>query len=179
MFPACAIRIGLLPHWALVAFGLSVVLPSLALAAPRTPKGELLGLRLGMSDVEVRKRLERIGSMTEMQPDAGGRKQIWALRDRRYETLNLRLDAKHDLQWCTAYPRARKLRYSEIGDTTLARRAGRTIWIWAVPGSKSAAAYQVTARGTDPVYCSSVVLSQLTARPPGSEPSPSAADSAR
>lgn len=179
MFPACAIRIGLLPHWTLVAFGLSVMFPSTAHAAPRTPKSELLGLRLGMSDIEVRKRLERIGSLTEMQPDAGGRKQIWALRDRRYETLNLRLDAKHDLQWCTAYPRARKLRYSEIGDTTLARRAGRTIWIWAVPSSKSAAAYQVTARGTDPRYCSSVVLSQLTARAPGTEPSYSPADSTR
>lgn len=163
----------------LVVLVLSIAFAAAAVAAARMPRNDLLGLRLGMSDLEVRRRLERIGRLTEMQPDAGGRKQIWTLRDARYATLNLRLDAKHDLQWCTAYARPRRVRYAQIGDTTAARRAGRHIWIWAVASSPVAAAYQVTARGTDPVFCSSVALSPPTARPPGADPSASAADSAR
>jgi len=165
--------------WVIIVLGLSagyVMSPS---AAPHSPRNDLLGLRLGMSDLEVRRRLERIGKLTEMQPEGGGRKQIWTLRNRSFGTLNLRLDPNHDLQWCTAYARTRKVRYTDIGDTTQARRAGRHIWIWAVTGSSATGSYQVTARGTDPVFCSSVALSPLTARPPGSEPAATPADSVR
>lgn len=175
----CAGWAGMIRTRILVAALVSIVVAMPSLAAPRTPRSELLGLRLGMSDLEVRRRLERIGRLTEMQPDAGGRKQIWALRDRRFQVLNLRLDASHNLQWCTAYPHARRVRYADIGDTTGARRAGNVIWIWAVPASAARSAYQVTARGTDPKFCSSVALSAPTARPTESEPPSSPADSAR
>lgn len=157
----------------------SILLVAASFAATAEPRSELLGLRLGMNDLAARKRLERIGRLTDMQPDAGGRKQIWTLRDRRYKTLNLRLDANLDVQWVTAYARARRVRYADLGDTTRARRAGNYIWIWAMAATPTGPAYQVTARGTDPVFCSSVALSLPTARPAESEPPPAPADSAR
>lgn len=163
----------------LVALALSFGVVATAHAAPRMPRNELLGLKLGMNDLEVRKKLERIGKLTEMQPESGGRKQIWSLEHRRFGTLNLRLDKEYKLQWCTAYAHAKKLRYTDVGDTTRARRAGRHIWIWATTGKSASESYQVTARGTDPVYCTSVALSGPTARPPGAEPDTAAADSIR
>lgn len=139
-----------------------VVLATPILAAPRMPPPELLGLTLGMNDLEVRRRLERIGKLADMQPEGGGgRKQIWNLRHRRFQTLNLRLTPEFKLQWCTAYAKRGRMRYADIGDTTLARKVGRFIWIWSAKAAGGRPAYQITARGTDPAYASSVALSTL------------------
>ena len=167
------------PGPAPLALALAALLAAPLAAAPRLPPPKLLGLTLGMPDHEVRGRLERLGRLAEMQPEAGGRKQIWQLRHDRYETLNLRFSAGHELQWCTAYPRRGRVRYADLGDTAAARRAGRFIWVWNVPAAAGRPGYQVTARGTDPVFASSVALSPPLSRPEGTEPSLSPADSAR
>ena len=134
------------------------------------PPPELLGLRIGMSDLEVRKRLEKIGELGETQPEPGGRKQIWKLRDKRYQTLNLRMSSKFELQWCTAYARNGKLRYSDVGDTARARKVGLFIWVWNVPAAGTQPGYQIAARGTDPRYASSVALSAPLSGPPAAVP---------
>jgi len=163
----------------LLALGIALALVSPAAAAPRVPPPELVGLRLGMSDHDVRVRLERLGKLAEMQPEGGERKQIWHLRHKRYGTLNLRLNPALELQWCTAYARRGRLRYADLGDTTVARKVGRFIWVWNVPAAAGRAAYQVMARGTDPVFASSVALSAPLTRPPGAEPPDAPADSIR
>jgi len=163
----------------LLALGIALILASPLGAASRVPPPELIGLTLGMPDHEVRARLERLGKLTETQPEAGGRKQIWQLRHRRYGTLNLRFNPKFELQWCTVYARRGRLRYTDLGDTTVARKVGRFIWVWNVPAAAGHAAYQVTARGTDPVFASSVALSAPLSRPAGAEPSSAPADSIR
>jgi len=157
---------------------LIIVIAMLGLSSPAragakrspVPPPELLGLRIGMSDLEVRKRLEKIGELGEIQPEAGGRKQIWNLRDKRYQTLNLRMSSKFELQWCTVYARSRKLRYSDVGDTTQARKVGRFIWVWSFPAAGAQPGYQVAARGTDPRYASSVALSAPLSGPPAAVP---------
>jgi hypothetical protein len=148
-------------------------------AAPKVPPPDLLGLTLGMSDLEVRRRLERLGKMSETELEGEGREQIWNLRDRRYQTLSLRLSPKLELQWCTAYARPHRLRYTDVGDTTLARKVGRFIWVWKMAANTGGAAYQITARGADPVYASSVALSPPLLWPRDSVPSVAPADSAR
>ena len=157
--------------WLVFGLGLLGFFPGAWAGAkrPRIPPPELLGLRIGMSDLEVRTQLEKIGRLGETQPESGGRKQIWHLSAKHYETLNLRMSGKYELQWCTAYARKGRLRYSDVGDTTQARKVGRFIWVWNVPGAADRSAYQVTARGTDPRYASSVALS-----PPlsGGQPAP-------
>lgn len=167
------------PMRRLLALAIAWTLASPLAAAPRVPPPELLGLTLGMPDHEVRARLGQLGKLSETQPAARGRKQIWQLRHKRYETLNLRLDPKFELQWCTVYARRGRLRYADLGDTTQARRVGRFIWVWNVPASGTRAAYQVTARGTDPVFASSVALSAPLSRPEGAEPPDAPADSIR
>ena len=163
----------------LLVLGIVTMLASPVLAAPRVPPPELLGLALGMNDLEVRGRLERVGKLSETQPEGRGRKQIWHLRHRRYETLNLRFSPAFELQWCTAYARRGRVRYADVGDTTLARKVGRFIWVWNVSATGSRAAYQITARGTDPVYASSVALSVPLSAPRDSVPPETPADSIR
>ena len=163
----------------LLVLGIVSMLAAPVLAASKAPPPELLGLTLGMNDLDVRGRLERIGKLGDTQPEGKGRKQIWNLRHRRYQTLNLRFSGAFQLQWCTAYARPRRLRYADVGDTTLARKVGRFIWVWNVPSTPGRAAYQVTARGTDPVYASSVALSAPLSVPRDSVPSETPADSAR
>lgn len=164
---------------ALTALTLLLVLAAPATAGPKVPPPELVGLTLGMPDHRVRAALSRKGELTETQPEAGGRKQIWRLKDRRFETMNLRFDATYSLQWCTAYARRGRVRYADLGDTTAARKVGRFIWVWNVPAAAGRAAYQVSARGTDPVFASSVALSAALTRPDGAEPSLTPADSIR
>lgn len=162
-----------------VAVTLSVLATPI-LAAPRMPPPELLGLTLGMNDLDVRKRLEHIGKLADMQPEGGaGLKQIWNLQHRRYQTLNLRLNPEFKLQWCTVYAKQGRLRYADIGDTTLARKVGRFIWIWSAKASDARPAYQITARGTDPAYASSVALSTLLPSPADSAGPGAPADSIR
>lgn len=163
----------------LLVLAIAVTLASPLVAASRVPRAELLGLTLGMPDHDVRARLERLGKPSATQPEAGGRKQIWQLRHRRYETANLRFNPAFELQWCTLYARRGRLRYTDVGDTTAARKVGRFIWVWNVPASATRAAYQVTARGTDPVFASSVALSHSLTRPEGAEPPETPADSIR
>lgn len=163
----------------LLVLGAVSMLASPILAAPRVPPQELLGLTLGMTDIEIRGRLERIGKLSETQPEGKGRKQIWNLRHRRYQTMNLRLNPAFELQWCTAYPRRGRLRYADVGDTTLARKVGRFIWVWNVTATSTKAAYQITARGTDPVFASSVALSAPLLASRDSVPSETPADSIR
>jgi hypothetical protein len=163
----------------LLVLALVSTLASPTLAAPKVPPQELLGLTLGMSDVEIRGHLERIGTLSKTQPEGEGREQIWNLRHRHFQTLNLRLNPAFELQWCTAYARPGRLRYTNVGDTTLARKVGRFIWVWNVTASGGRAAYQITARGTDPVYASSVALSPPLSAPRDSVPADTPADSAR
>ena len=163
----------------LLALGIVVTLASPLIAASRIPPPELLGLSLGLPDHDVRARLERLGKPSATQPDAGGRKQIWQLRHKRYETANLRFNPAFELQWCTLYARRGRLRYTDLGDTAAARQVGRFIWVWNVPASAGRAAYQVMARGTDPLFASSVALSAPLTRAEGVEPSETPADSIR
>jgi hypothetical protein len=123
-----------------------------------------------MTDPEVRDRLARVGKLSETQPEGAGRKQIWRLRHRKFQTLNLRMSPAFELQWCTVYARKNRVRYAELGDTTLARKVGRFIWVWNVPASGALPGYQVTARGTDPVFASSVALSVPLSAPRDSFP---------
>ena len=163
----------------LLVLGIASMLAAPVLAAPKAPPPELLGLTLGMNDLEVRGRLERIGKPSEMQPEGGGRKQIWTLRHRRYQTLNMRFSPTFQLQWCTAYARRGRVRYADVGDTTRARKVGRFIWVWNVSATPGRAACQITARGTDPVYASSVALSAPLSAPRDSVHSEPPADSIR
>ena len=72
-----------------LALALVLFLASPSHGAPRVPPPELLGLRLGMSDLDAQRRLVRVGQLSETQPESTGRKQIWKLRHRKYQTVNL------------------------------------------------------------------------------------------
>jgi len=137
----------------------ALALPAATLAKP--PATDLLGLRLGMDDRQVRERLARNGKLLTK---AESPKQTWGVRDRRYESVVIRFDSKWHLQWVTAFarPKGSKVRYRDIGDLRTAHRSGTYIYTWTLPAAANGARVAITARGTDPDYVSSVSL-----HPPG------------
>jgi len=156
------------PHSGLQT-ALATLLCLAALATPiaahaKPPADNLLGLRLGMDDREVRARLTKLGKpITKLDSP----KQTWSLRDRRYETVVLRFGSDWHLQWMTVFarPKGTKVRYRDIGDLKSAHRSGTYIYTWTLPSKGRPTA--ITARGTDPNYLSSVSL-----HPPGPASAP-------
>jgi len=141
----------ILPRALVPALLLSLAVPALA---ARLPNG-VLGLRPGMTDHEVRERLEKIGRAVRGEDMA---KQTWKLRDARYEYLVLRYDADWKLQWATLFARAngRRVRYRDIGDLSLASHTGQHFFTWTVPAGGGPGDWTVVARGGDPTYLESI-----------------------
>lgn len=126
-------------------------------AAAARPGPDLLGLRLGMEDDVVRRRLEKLGVPAA---GAGTLKQSWRLRHPRYGFVALRYGSDWRLRWVTAFvrPDGRRVRYSEVGPLDRAARHGRFHYTWDVRPSQGDPC-RVTARGTDSLYAATVSLS--------------------
>ena len=144
---------------------LGAVVPAVA----RPVATEVLGLHPGMSDIEVRERLQKIGEVVRGQDLL---KQTWKLRDKRYGYLVLRYDENWRMHWVTAFARegGRRVRYGDIGDLSLATHTGQHFYSWIVPANSGAGSWTVVARGSGPRYVESISIStamrqDLVARP--------------
>jgi hypothetical protein len=132
----------------------------LCLAAPafakRTP-GEVLGLKPGMTDSEVHRRLSKIGAVVRGK-DRG--KQTWKLRDPRYGYLVLRYDEEWRLHWVTAFARegGRRVRYRDVGDLALAEHTGQHFYTWKLAPKSGPDSWTLVARGGDPQYLESISI---------------------
>ena len=118
---------------------------------------DVLGLYPGMSDVDARRQLEKIGEVVRGKDVA---KQTWKLRDRRYEYLVIRYDQDWKLHWATAFARegGRRVRYCDIGDPSLAQHSGSHFYTWTIPARSGAGSWTVVARGSDPQYLASISI---------------------
>ena len=130
----------------------------------KLPAAEILGLYLGMPLEDVEQRLREIGERVEQKGISGDEhsdlKQLWKLRDARFDNALVRFSAERRLKWISAYARegGPSQLYSDVGDTTLARRAGRYIYSWSLEARQGRPAAMLTARGTSPERFSSVSL---------------------
>ena len=135
--------------------GLTVLVSS-AVWAKQIPS-DLLGLYPGMSDVDARRQLEKIGEVVRGKDRA---KQTWKLRDLRYEYLVIRYDEAWKLHWATAFARegGRRVRYCDIGDPSLAQHSGSHFYTWTIPARAGPSTWTVVARGSDPQYLASISI---------------------
>jgi hypothetical protein len=112
----------------------------------------------------VQKRLEEIGTFVR---DERKRQQIWEVRDPSFSHLVVGFDANDRLRYVTAVARedkeAKRVKYSDIGDTDTARQAGDVAiknfnYEWTLTADKENKAGLVIARGRDPESLSTYSL---------------------
>ena len=128
------------------------------LTAERELKRDILGIRLAMPKDVVHKRLEEIGKFVR---DERKRQQIWEVRDPSFSHVIVGFDANDRLRYVTAVARedeeAKRLKYSDIGDTEGARQAGDVAiknfkYEWTLTGDRQNKAGVAIARGRDPEF---------------------------
>jgi hypothetical protein len=148
---------------------LFAILALLTLSGPaeagRKPAADILGIRLGMPEAEVRKKLLKIG---KPESDLASLKQSWKLDHKHYGYMAVRYGNDWKVKWVSVFakPEGKKLKFKEIGPLDKARLTGRYIYTWDIPGGDDIPGVQVTARGSDPEVLSGLSISALPiARP--------------
>jgi len=125
----------------------------------------LLEVHIGMSEDDVRAKLQKIGQQQKEQEMDGdeGEQEVWMLdRDPRFDYLIARFDRQHRLAFMTAVVRkGLSIRYSDLADLTVARHATdgfNHTYSWTVPAAGKRAGYVLVARGTHPQLLTSYSL---------------------
>jgi hypothetical protein len=128
--------------------------------ASKKPAREVFGLRMGMSEESVHKRLRKIAvQQKEEKEQKEGEQEVWALkRDSRFSYLLTRFDRNHRLFFVMVVAHPNRVRYDElatISDAEMASDGRNYSYRWKVPGSGREKGYLLTARGSSPEYLTS------------------------
>ena len=140
--------VSLLPLFLFVGF---------VVAAPATPRPEILGISLDMSRDAARARLQSIGSL---EREDRKRQEVWTIRDERISHLLVGYDMENRVRYVTAIARTDgpRMRYQEVADTNSAKHAvvqGNHKLTWEVDARHGRFGYIIIARGHDPEYLDS------------------------
>lgn len=99
----------------------------------------ILGVRIGTSLEEARKKLEPLSIRTDGSTDEdedkedGGTKRVWRLKGTKYTSVALKTNRKGRVVWVTGFVRpSEELLFSELGDTSRAVRSTDSQAIWNV-----------------------------------------------
>ena len=130
-------------------------------------KRDILGLRLNMTKSEAEARLKEIGTFVR---DERKGQQIWELRDERFSHLIFGADNEGRIRFVTVVARegeeAKRVRYSEIGDTNKARQAGDPAiknfnYEWSAAAGKDTPEMLVMARGRHEEFLSTYSIKRV------------------
>ena len=133
-------------------------------AAPAAPSRDAFGLRLGMSEEAVHKRMRKIATQQkeEREEEEGGEQEVWVLKkDSRYNYLLTRFSREHRLILITVVAHPSRVRYSDLGDTKEANVATDGInysYKWTIPGKGKERGVLLTARGNNAEFLNSYSL---------------------
>jgi hypothetical protein len=112
----------------------------------------ILGVRIGTSLEEARKKIERLSIASEQSSDEdeereeGGTKRCWRLKGTNYTSVALKTNQKGRVVWVTGFVRpSKELLFSELGDTSRALRATDSQAIWNVETPNGG--YRLVAKG--------------------------------
>jgi hypothetical protein len=133
-------------------------------AQAKSPPRDILGLRLGMTEAEIHRRLTRIGVESGYQPaKLEKHKELWEVRHPHIASVAMKFDDEGRLKWITAFARkeGKRLRYRDVADLEKGERLGYYIYVWKVPAHGKTPAYAVMARGADPDYLGNYALYSL------------------
>lgn len=132
------------------------------LAFAKDPTGDVFGVRPGMSEIEARRRLDKVG---RLQVNDRMKHDVWEVRDSRISFVGVRFDAKtRVVRWITVIARTdakQRLRYSDLADLSLAQHktdGTNHTYIWRVPARGKRTAYVFEALGNNPEFLTSYRL---------------------
>lgn len=147
---------------------LRVLLPLLFLVAipvtaeARSLQDNVLGLRLGMSQQEIHRRLEKIGTLDR---EVRGRQEVWMLKNEpRFASVLVGFDRDYRVRYITGIARegGTRMRYSEVAAIKDAHaesaNGAYTRYTWEAKPGKKSAGYFLIAEGRDPEYLRSVSI---------------------
>jgi hypothetical protein len=133
-------------------------------AAPAKPSREVFGLRLGMGEESVHKRLRKIATQKkeEHEEEEGGEQEVWILRkEARYNYLLTKFSREHRLILVTAVAHPNRVRYSDLGETkdaTLATDGMTYSYKWKIEAQEKDRAVLLIARGSSAEFLTSYSL---------------------
>ena len=134
-----------------------------AAASAQEPPQDVLGVRPGMSEGEVRSLLDKAGREVREERQ---KQKVWEVKDGRVSHVIVRFSGDNVVRWVTAMARKEgegRLRYADLGDTSRAEHKtdGRNhTYIWRVAASKGRPGFLVVAGGSDPQYITSYRLTR-------------------
>jgi hypothetical protein len=134
-----------------------------AVASAKEPPHDVLGVRPGMSEPEVRRLLDKVGREVREERQ---KQKVWEVRDAHISHVIVRFSADNLVRWVTAMARREgdgRLRYADVGDTRRAEHKtdGRNhTYIWKVAARKGRPGFLVVAGGSDPQYLTSYRLTR-------------------
>src|SRR6266550_4794308 len=143
---------------------LLLLLVSGAQAAPAKSAREVFGLRLGMTEEAVHKRMRRIATQQkeEREEEEGGEQEVWVLKkDLRYNYLLTKFSSEHRLILITVVAHPSRVRYSDLGETKDATVASDGInysYKWKIPAQGKESAVLLIARGSNAEFLTSYSL---------------------
>ncbi len=132
-----------------------------SVAQAKTPRGEVLGLRIGMSRDETHRRLQKMG---RMEREERKRQEVWTLEgDTRFSSALIGYDADFKVRYVTAIARegGRRMRYNDVASIKSARAEnapGSYRYIWDVKPKAKRPGYFVIVQGRDPEYLTSLSI---------------------
>jgi hypothetical protein len=133
-------------------------------AAPAKPSREVFGLRLGMSEEAVHKRMRKIATQQkeEREEEEGGEQEVWILKkDARYNYLLTKFSREHRLILVTAVAHPSRVRYSDLGETkdaTVATDGINYSYKWKIPAQGKDRPVLLIARGSNAEFLTSYSL---------------------
>ncbi|MEP6743734.1 MAG: hypothetical protein ABJB61_14650, partial [bacterium] len=137
---------------------------SSAQAAPAKPSREAFGLRLGMSEEAVHKRMRKIAKQQkeEREEEEGGEQEVWVLKkDARFNYVLTKFSREHRLIFVTVVAHPSRVRYSDLGETkeaTVATDGINYSYKWKIPAQAKERAALLIARGSSAEFLTSYSL---------------------
>lgn len=132
--------------------------------APNQPSREVFGLRPGMSEEAVHKRMRKIATQQkeEREAEEGGEQEVWILKkDSRYNYLLTKFSREHRLLLATVVAHPNRVRYSDLGETkdaTVATDGINYSYKWKIPAQGNERAMLLIARGSSAEFLTSYSL---------------------
>lgn len=128
------------------------------------PSREVFGLRLGITEEAVHKRMRKIATQQkeEREEEEGGEQEVWILKkDARYNYLLTKFSREHRLILVTAVAHPNRVHYSDLGETkdaTVATDGMNYSYKWKIAAQGKERAVLLIARGSNPEFITSYSL---------------------
>ena len=145
-------------------FLICVLLGAGVQAMPKQTPRDRFGLRLGMSEESVHKRMRKIATQQkeEKESEEGGEQEVWVLKkDSRFNYVLTRFTRDHRLIFVTVVAHPNRVRYGDIADINEATKATDGInysYKWKVDPNKKQPGYLMIARGSNAEFLTSYSL---------------------